>query len=108
MNAQRTCTNACTHVHTYPSHIQPAKSKLHSKRFESDLASRGTEGAIRRDSDTVEEGCVAIVVGLQPTVGQIPHLYHRVTERVYIIQQYPENLEIRGAKVCSHKECTRI
>ena len=77
---KHTRTNACTHAHTTLSQeyiIQPAtnRGKLHSKRFESDLASRGTEGAIRRDSDTVEEGCVAIVVGLQPTVGQVPHLY---------------------------------
>ena len=87
--------------------MQPAtnRGKLHSKRFESDLASRGTEGAIRRDSDTVEEGCVAIVVGLQPTVGQVPHLYHRVTERVYIIQLCQTAISERKGKIWKSVMC---
>lgn len=37
-------------------------------------STRGTQRAIRRDSDCVQEATVTNVVGLQLAVGQVPHL----------------------------------
>ena len=50
---------------------------------ETDLASRGTERTVGRDSDTVEEGSVAVMVGLEPAVGQVPHLEGRQAGREF-------------------------
>ena len=45
------------------------------------LSSRGTERAVRRDCDAVEEGSVAEMIGLQSAVGEVPHLMGRERER---------------------------
>lgn len=37
-------------------------------------STRGTQGAIRRDSHCVQETTVANVVGLQLAISQVPHL----------------------------------
>lgn len=43
-------------------------------KFDKYPSTRGTQRAIRRDSDCVQEATVTNVVGLQLAVGQVPHL----------------------------------
>lgn len=41
------------------------------------LATRGTEGAVRGDSDCVDVAGVTHQVAPELAVGQVPHLYHK-------------------------------
>lgn len=54
--------------------MENSSEAVYNVRKVSYPSTRCTQGAIRRDGHCVQEASVADVVGLQLTVGQVPHL----------------------------------